>query len=317
MGKRSRTKQARRPAPADVGDTAAAVVGPRQPCPCGSGRRYKACHGSPDVATPFVARTFQGLPAECDWVALREFVPAATAPLSLADTDRDVRVCTLLPMTWPALVREDGSIWLGLQVGHDSGDASRDLARTVELALEAEPGSPVPLPELPRPGTRLQDLVAADATFEVTVHDGFDFWVDDAADPEVAASLENANAAITPTRRLSGVEAAYWCDVGTKEHLRWVMPHEEDRMLRALARLHARDADALVEGSRLVGSFRAHGLVVPVWDLPVGTGAEVLEGPAAAFAARVDEALADDSALSSAERAALAGLRNRQLTIRA
>ena len=318
MGKRSRSKQVRRPAPADADadDTAAAVVGPRQPCPCGSGRRYKACHGSPDAATPFVARTFQGLPNECDWVAMREFVPAATAPLSLAGTDREVRVCTLLPMTWPALVRDDGSIWLGLQVRHDSGDASRDLARAVELALDVEPGNPVPLPELPGPGPRMQDLVAPDATLEVTVHDGFEYWVDDADDPEVAASLENANAAVTPTRRLGGVEAAYWCDVGTKEHLRWVMPHDEERMLRALARLHARSADTLVEGSRLVGSFRAHGLIVPVWDLPVGTGAEVLEEPAAAFARRVDDALADDSVLSSDERAALAGLRNRQLTIR-
>jgi hypothetical protein len=311
MGKRSRTKQARRPTADD------AAVGPRQPCPCGSGRRYKACHGSPDAATPFVARPFEGLPGERDWVALREFVPSASAPLRLTDTDREVQVCTLLPMTWPALVRDDGSIWLGLQVQHDSGDASRDLARVVELALGAEPGTPVLLPELPGPGPRLQDLVADDATFEVAVHDGFDFWVEDAADPEVAASLENANAAITPTRRLDSVEAAYWCDVGTKEHLRWVMPHDEDRMLQALARLHAHGADTLGEGSRLVGSFRAHGLVVPVWDLAVGTGAEALEEPAAAFADRVEEALADRAALTSDERAALAGLRNRQLTIRA
>ena len=26
--------------------TAPGEVGPRQPCPCGSGKRYKACHGS-------------------------------------------------------------------------------------------------------------------------------------------------------------------------------------------------------------------------------------------------------------------------------
>ena len=39
MGKRSRTKARDHVA-------AEGEVGPRQPCPCGSGRRYKACHGS-------------------------------------------------------------------------------------------------------------------------------------------------------------------------------------------------------------------------------------------------------------------------------
>ena len=330
MGKSARAKQARRAqrsaAPANgsgqAGQTSQSgqgEVGPRQPCPCGSGRRYKNCHGGAEGATtPFVSRTFEGLPGECDWVALREFVPAASAPLQLADGDREVKVCSLLPMTWPGLVRDDGSIWLGLQVQHDSGDASRDLARITELAMETEPGNPVAMPDLPGPGPRMQDLVADDSTFEVTVHDGFDFWVADVDDPtgEVAASLQNANAAMTPTHRLESVEAAYWCDVGSKEHLRWVMPHAEDTMLDALARLHAKEADSLVEGSRLVGSFRAHGLLVPVWDLPVGTGAAVLEEPATAFAARLGDALADTTALSSEERAARAGLRNRQLTIR-
>jgi hypothetical protein len=318
MGKSSRSKQARKAPQPAAGAVAGESIGPRQPCPCGSGRRYKACHGSADAAAPFVSRTFEGLPGECDWVALREFVPAASAPLRLAEPDRTVLACSLLPMSWPALVRDDGSIWLGLQVLHDSGDASRDLARATELALETEPGDPVGLHELPGPGPRMQDLVADDATFDVTVHDGFGFWVADVEDPtgEVAASLENANAAMTPTRRLSTVEAAYWCDVGTKEHLRWAMPYEEERTLGALARLHAREADSLVAGSRLVGSFRAHGLVVPVWDLPVGTGAGALEEPAATFAGRMGDALAETRALTSEERAALAGLRNRQLTIR-
>ncbi|HLR55574.1 MAG TPA: DUF5926 family protein, partial [Actinomycetales bacterium] len=58
-------------------------VGPRQPCPCGSGKRYKVCHGKAKraarAAETFVARPFEGLPNEVDWVALREIVPAATA----------------------------------------------------------------------------------------------------------------------------------------------------------------------------------------------------------------------------------------------
>ena len=83
MGKRSRTK-ARDSATKDF----EGQVGPRQPCPCGSGRRYKACHGDPSgAAQAFVGRPFEGLPSECDVIALRELVPAATAPLALSDDD--------------------------------------------------------------------------------------------------------------------------------------------------------------------------------------------------------------------------------------
>ncbi|MDQ1741232.1 MAG: hypothetical protein QOE53_2884, partial [Pseudonocardiales bacterium] len=40
-----------------------AVVSGREPCPCGSGRRYKACHGrgAGQAAEKFVARPFEGL----------------------------------------------------------------------------------------------------------------------------------------------------------------------------------------------------------------------------------------------------------------
>ncbi|MGZ4443383.1 MAG: DUF5926 family protein [Nocardioidaceae bacterium] len=313
MGKRSRVK-------ARQESTPAGEVGPRQPCPCGSGRRYKACHGSAAGPVPtFVARPFEGLAGETDIVAMREIVPAATAPLSLANgaAGRDVLLCSLLPMAAPALVREDGTVWLGLQVQHGFGDPSRDLAAVLERALDAEPGSITGLTDPPGEGPRLQDLVA-DLPLEVTVHDGFDYWVADVEDEtgNVAASLEAANNAAHPTRRLSSVEAAYWTNVGTKEHLRWVLPYDEEALLSALARLHAAGKDVLAEGSRFVGMFRAHGLLVPVWDLPVGTGAEVLEEPAARIAANLEAALADDSPLSAEERSARNGLATRQLTIR-
>ena len=61
------------------------------------------------------------------------------------------------------------------------------------------------------------------------------------------------------------------------------MPEPEDQLLDALSRLHAAGQDVIVPDARLVGMFRAHGLLAPVWDLPVGTGAEVLEEPAAKF----------------------------------
>jgi len=112
------------------------------------------------------------------------------------------------------------------------------------------------------------------------------------------------------------VESAYWTNVGSKEHLRWVMPEPEDELLDALARRHAAGKDGLVEGSRFVGMFRAHGLLAPVWDLPVGTGPEPLEEPAERFAADLAAALADDSDLTTEERSARSGLANRQVTIR-
>ena len=317
MAKGSRSKPNR---------SATEVVAPRQPCPCGSGRRYKACHGGDAGEVPYVVRTFAGLPGECDWVAMREFVPAATAPLRLRPdaydgtaAERDVTVATVLPGVAPAQVRADGAVWIAVQVAHQSGDPSQDLAEALRLGLSGSPGTTLVMPTLPgRPGLRLQDVVDTTSSFDVTVFSGFDFWFEDQTDPDgsVAATLEKLNSSIHPTSRLHSVEAAYWTSVGTKEHLRWVLPHDEDAALTALARLHARGADSLGSQSRLVGSFRAHGLLVPVWDLPLGTGADVLEEPAAGFAERLGEALADTGPLSTQVRSARSGLANRQVTIR-
>ena len=188
-------------------------------------------------------------------------------------------------MAAPAMVRESGEIWLGLQVQHNFGDPARDLGAVLTRALDAETGI-VGLTDPPGEGPRLQDLIT-DKALDVTVHDGFDYWIADVEDKaDMAAALEQANASASPTAKLASVEAAYWTSMGAKEHLRWVMPEPEDQLLDALARLHAAGKDDLAPGSRFVGMFRAHGLLAPVWDLPAGTGAEVLEEPAAAFAVR-------------------------------
>ncbi|MDN3247385.1 hypothetical protein J2S54_003554 [Streptomyces sp. DSM 42143] len=299
------------------------VVGAREPCPCGSGRRYKACHGraAAQATTTLVQRPFEGLPGECDWVALRELVPAATAELTLKDGLPEgvpsVTLATVLPMAWPALRRDDGSVLLGLQNDTASGDLSRDLADTLQRALTAQPGTPVQGRRAPADGPRLQDLLAPEGAFRPEVHAGFEFWVPDPenAAPEVTASLERANAAAIPTVRLQGVDSAYWCETPEKNHLRWVMPHEEERLLDALARLHAAGRSSLGEGTRLVGSFRAHGLTVPVWDLPSEITAQEIEKPAAEFAERLAEALATDAPLTPDERRARGGLTNRQVTL--
>jgi hypothetical protein len=218
-----------------------AVVSGREPCPCGSGRRYKACHGrvAGQAAEQFVARPFEGLPGECDWVAMREIVPAATASLHLTGefAGRAATLATVLPMAWPGLVRRDGSVLVGLQVAGGSGDASRDVADALEKAFDAEPGGPIMQPSLPVAGRRLQDLLDVKAALEVEVHRGFDFWLEGVEDqsPEVVASMERANEAVVPTSRLTSVEAAYRCEIRDRTHLRWVMPHDEDELLDGLA----------------------------------------------------------------------------------
>ncbi|MGX1973569.1 DUF5926 family protein [Streptomyces kronopolitis] len=319
---KKRRPQSQAAAP-QIKDGEVPVVGAREPCPCGSGRRYKACHGraAAHAATALVQRPFEGLPGECDWVALRELVPAATAELTLKgglpEGVPSVTLATVLPMAWPALRRDNGAIMLGLQNDTASGDLSRDLADILQRALTAEPGTPVTAARTAPDGPRLQDLLDPDAAFEPTVHTGFEFWVENPenATGEVAASLERANAAAIPTARIPELEGAYWCEAPDKNHLRWVTGYPEEQLLDALARLHVADASSLGEGTRLVGSFRAHGLVVPVWDLPSSMSAEDVAEPAAAFAERLAKALAADAPLSPEERRARGGLTNRQVTL--
>ncbi len=298
------------------------VVGLREPCPCGSGKRYKACHGKARnrEAVAHVSRPFEGLTSECDWVAFREIVPAATATLTLKDaTDRRVILTTVLPLAWPALVRDNGDIYLALQVTTGSGDPSRDAADALLRALESEPGTPVPPVGLPGPGPRLQDLIA-DVPLDVTIHEDFDYWMADEASadaPGVRDSLERANSKVMPTVRLESVDAAYWVQMGDKVFLRWVRPEPEEKLLDALARLHAAGGSSLAGvPSRFVGSFRADGLLVPVWELTDGTSAVDTEAAAAEFGQRLTVALAVDAPLTSEERRARAGLQNRQITLR-
>jgi len=294
------------------------VVGLREPCPCGTGRRYKACHGRTAASPPAVTRPFAGLPDECDWVALREIVPAATAGLRLAADGREITLASILPMAWPALHRDDGTIFLGLQVQGGSGDASRDLAFALERALAAEPGTAIESVGRPGPGPRLQDLLDLSFPLSVEVHEGLDFWLAPGVDvsPDAAESLAEANASVVPSARLTSVAAGYWCRIGGKEFLRWVQPDEEDRVTDAFARLRAKDADRLGPGTRFVGAFRAEGLLVPVWNLVPGSTADDVEEPAAELAVRLADAIAEQRPLTSEERRIRGGIVSRQVTLR-
>ena len=290
------------------------VVGARQPCPCGSGKRYKACHGSSRTDRSFVARPFAGRVDEPEWVMLREVVPAAVAPLKTVD-GRTATLATVLPLAWPAMVRADGMVFVGMQVQGRSGDVAADLGGALMQALEAEPGSAITTVE--PGGPRIQDVLDP-APLEVELRDGFDFWVEGVPDPAgvITESMERANAAVIPTVRLSSVSAAYWCRMKERSHLRWALPYDEDPALDALARLAAARALDLGEGTRYVGSFRAHGLLVPVWDLPHEREAAEVEEPAAALWQRIEAEVAAPRALTGEERRVRAGLLSRQLTLR-
>lgn len=303
----------------------AGQINPRQACPCGSGKRYKACHGDPGgTRDVIVSRPFEGLAAERQLIALREFVPSATAPLPLAQPgDRDVTLASLLPGAAAGVVRPDGTALVAMQVLTRSGDLCRDVGRAVRWAQSATPGSVLPVTDTAPDGeqVRLQDLLRPDAVLEITMHPDFAWWVPgESPTGDAAAALQKANEAIMPTEPVTGtgVEVAYWTDAGEKAHLRWIRPEPEEQLLAALARLAAKDELGLGEGSRFAGSFRAHGVLVPVWDLDRELHAREWVAPAEAFAQRLTEALDSltTTPLTEPERRALRALHSRQLTLR-
>jgi Family of unknown function (DUF5926) len=224
----------------------------------------------------------------------------------------------VLPMAWPAMTRQDGRVFIGLQRHVQSGDVSRDLAVAILSALRTDPGDTVSVPALPGEGPRLQDVLV-DGPLDIAMHDGFEYWLDadQVEDPNVKASLERANASIYPTVRLAAGRAAYWCRVAPdKGHVRWVLAEPEDQALDALARLSAAGELRLSGDIKFAGMFRAHGLLVPVWDIPGEQEAADWESPLADFAKRYTDTLAETGPLESAARRAKQGLVGRQLTLR-
>jgi hypothetical protein len=318
MGRRQRP--AARPKQLAEGENVP-VVGGREPCPCGSGRRYKACHGREQAeAVALNPRPFAGFAGELDLIAMHAFVPAATAQLPLLGHEgARATLATVLPLAAPALRRADGEVVIAAQTLNSSGDQSRDLAHSLQRALLLEPGESLGYDEPPADTVALTELVDPAVPLELRLYDTFEYWFenDGQASAEQAISLERANGAIEPTVKLESVAAAYWVRRSADRcHLRWVMPQDEEPLLDALARLHAADALRLGEGSKYAGSLRACGRLIVVWDLEVDKPGEHWEQPAALLAERLGNAFAADAPLSSAERRSRSGLTNRQLTLR-
>jgi hypothetical protein len=220
----------------------------------------------PKVRDVFVGQPFEGLAAEPELIALREFVPSATAKLSLKDSEKTVTLGTVLPMAAAAFVRSDGEMFVGVQVQTRSSDISRDLGRSLRWVLDAKPGDVLAAPDTtsaPAEGERLQDLLVPGAELDATLHTDFAWWLPEDADAsgEVGLSLER---------------------------------------------------------SRYAGSFRAHGLLVPVWDLDPEAHAREWADGAKELGVRLESALKslDAEPLNATERRSRDGLIGRQLTLR-
>ncbi|KAA0918125.1 hypothetical protein FQ137_01685 [Dietzia sp. ANT_WB102] len=268
-------------------------------------------------------RPFAGFAGECDMVAMREFVPSATAQLTPVEGGREVTLATVLPGAIAGLVRDEGlggEAMVGLQVQVHGPDPAADLAYAVDWASRAGGGETLTSshPTDSTPG--LADVVVADAPLEIVVHDDFSWWVAEGVEvgPEIAQAIRNANEVMMPSARVTadGIEAAWWVDAGEKAHIRWVRPEDEDDLFEALARVHATGALDLGEGSRFAGSFRTHGLLVPVFDLDREMHHQEWVPALQELDARLAEALADDTPLTSDERSSRDGLRARQVTLR-
>ncbi|GAC58870.1 hypothetical protein GOHSU_56_00030 [Gordonia hirsuta DSM 44140 = NBRC 16056] len=287
------------------------------------------------------ARPLRELPgAECDLVAMRAFIASASAQVRWAEgfsAANEADFATILPGAGPALVRSrDAAIWgergatagdadgkvtqgiVALQTDPEPADLAGSLAAALTWAAQAEPGSeyrPVPA------AGSLAEIVDPQARLEVVVYNDFTWWFGDDAEvsPQVQAMFERANETIMPTARLtpeSGVGAPWWVDAGDRAHLRWVRPEDEEQLMKAMARLHAAGRLTMGEGSRFAGSFRTHGLVVPVFDLDAEMHHEEWYPGLDRLDEWFGEALADESELTAAERSSRAGIIGRQVTLR-
>ncbi|MER5838152.1 DUF5926 family protein, partial [Streptomyces sp. NPDC002130] len=222
-----------------------------------------------------------------------------------------------------ALVRDEGETatgFVGVQVQAHSADLGADLAASVNWIKDAAPGDALSAANPDSETPAVTAVVDPSALLDITVHQDFNWWIPEGVetDPEVAATVQHANSAIMPSARLEGdgLVAAWWVDAGEKAHLRWVRPESEDDLMLALARVHATGGLHLGEGSRYAGSFRTHGLLVPVFDLDREKHANEWVAATVELGERLAEALAVDAPLNSAELRSRDGLRGRQVTLR-
>ena len=96
-----------------------------------------------------------------------------------------------------------------------------------------------------------------------------------------------------------------------------MLPHDEDAATDALARLHAAGDERLGDDTRLLGAFRACGLLVPVWDLDPALERRRVRGASSPRSASgTPRPWPSTAPLTAEERRARSGLLSRQVTLR-
>ena len=172
-------------------------------------------------------------------------------------------------------------------------------------------------PPEPGQGPRLQDILDTDHPFDIRVLETFEYWKlpEAETDSDVAAALEQANDSISPTEKLASVKSAYWTEMSGRTYVRWARPEGEDAIVDALASLQVEGLNDLGGPGTFLGYFRAHGIIVPVWELEFGTQVDDIEEPIAEFGKRLDTTMNSGESLSTEARRARSGIVARQLTI--
>lgn len=257
---------------------------------------------------------------EADLVALQEFVPSAFAKLPVIGFDRDVYVATVLPGAVGAMVQEDGTAYVALQTQSHTHNPGRDLAFALAWAKDAAPGATLASTAADGSQPALSDLLDTKAALTVEAREDFNWWLpaDSALDPATAQSLQAANDTIMPSYQVTGEFSgvAWWIDPGEKAHIRWIRQDDEDKLLRALARISAAGALTLGDGTKFAGVFRTHGIVVPVWDLPVDRAYDTYAAELEKLDKKLSASMESDEELSADARRALENIKSRQVTIR-
>ena len=267
-------------------------------------------------------RPYSGLAAEADLVALQEFVPSATAKIEVNGTP--VTLATVLPGAGAALVRPEedgGERMVALQVQSHSINPGRDLAYALNWVVNAQPGDTLGSTVADGSQPELSTLFDAAQTLTVTTHDDFNWWFTDSAavNPQIQQALARANDAIIPSVQVASElpGAIWWVNPGgAKAHIRWVRQEDDERLLlNALARIAARGELNLGEGTKFAGTFRTHGLVVPVFDLDPTVEPASYADALSTLNAAIEKEYSKDAQLNADERKQLENIKSRQVTI--
>ena len=333
MGKSSRRTSTTSVTASAVADADVPVVGQREPCPCGSGKKYKACHGRARAVAGrrrSAARS-RACPARpTGWRCARSCRPrprrsrwprrcAARGPATRPALD-EMTIATVLPLAWPAMRRADGRVLVGLQTGGGSGDPSRDVGSAAAAARRrrARHADHADRPARRRPPAAGRRRPRRDPDRDPAR--GLRLLGRGRRRPRRRGAREpgagqlrghpdrpadqRRGGVLVPDRRPDPPALGAAAGRGRRCWTRWPGCTPPAR-------------SSLGEGTRYVGAFRAHGLLVPVWDLPQECDRRrTSRGRPPRSRERLDEALAEDEPLTYDERRARAGVVSRQLTLR-